>query len=73
MRHAWNDRACKTVSSNHLALPTDVHEDGASATEDEQVSEENVHEEEHEDGEPELNTPEEREKFYQEVRVVPGD
>ncbi|KAI0764227.1 SAC3/GANP/Nin1/mts3/eIF-3 p25 family-domain-containing protein [Trametes elegans] len=52
---------------SHLAMPTDAHEDGASATEDEQVSGESVHEEEHEDGEPELNTPEEREKFYQEL------
>ncbi|KAI0357231.1 hypothetical protein OH77DRAFT_1422786 [Trametes cingulata] len=55
--------------STHLTVPGDVHEDGASGTEDEHVSGESVHEEEHEldDGEPELETPEEREKFYQEL------
>ncbi|KAI0364876.1 hypothetical protein BV20DRAFT_955385 [Pilatotrama ljubarskyi] len=52
----------------HLTVPNDVHEDGASGTEDEHVSGgESVHEEEHEDREPELETPEEREKFYQEL------
>ncbi|KAI9068551.1 hypothetical protein FKP32DRAFT_1587585 [Trametes sanguinea] len=52
---------------SHLVVPNDMPEDGASATEDEHVSGESVHAEEHDDGEPELETPEERERFYQEL------
>ncbi|KAI8969536.1 SAC3/GANP/Nin1/mts3/eIF-3 p25 family-domain-containing protein [Trametes punicea] len=52
---------------DHLSMSHDMHEDGAGATEDELISGESVHGEEHDDGEPELETPEERERFYQEL------
>ncbi|KAH9896060.1 SAC3/GANP/Nin1/mts3/eIF-3 p25 family-domain-containing protein [Cubamyces lactineus] len=51
----------------HLTVPNGVQEDGASATEDEHVSGDSVHEEDHDEDEPVLETAEEREKFYQEL------
>ncbi|KAI0631801.1 SAC3/GANP/Nin1/mts3/eIF-3 p25 family-domain-containing protein [Trametes polyzona] len=67
----------------HLTVPNDFHEDTTSATEDEAISgaesgheeqheeqHEDQHEEQHEehpDDEPVLETPEERERFYQEL------
>lgn len=57
--------------STHLTVPNEFHEEGASGTEDEHISEaESTHEEEPEEleeNEPVLETQEEREKFYQEV------
>ncbi|KAI0641637.1 SAC3/GANP/Nin1/mts3/eIF-3 p25 family-domain-containing protein [Trametes meyenii] len=51
----------------HLAIPNGFHDDATSGTEDEQASGESLHEEEHEEEEPVLETQEEREKFYQEL------
>ena len=58
---------------SHLTVPNGAHEDGASATEDEHASGDSVHEEDHDEDEPVLETPEEREKFYQEVRGMFDD
>lgn len=53
----------------HLTVPTDMHDEGASATEDEGVSgAESAHDDE---PEPEPEHIEDREEFYREVRLKP--
>ena len=54
----------------HLTVPTDMHDEGASATEEEGVSgAESAHDDE---PEPEPEHIEDREEFYREVRREPG-
>lgn len=52
----------------YLTVPTDLIDEGTSATEDEGASGDSGHEDDGEQAQPEPETPEEREKFYQEVR-----
>lgn len=51
----------------YLTVPTDLIDEGTSATEDEGASGDSGHEDDGEQAQPEPETPEEREKFYQEL------
>ena len=69
-RRRGRGRGAHGHHGTHLTVPTDVHDDMTSATEDEGVSGDSGHEDDGGNLQAEPETAEERERFYQEVRLL---